>query len=366
MRRFFHGMAALVLSVGPLGMAWAADPQYRVRDLSALTGLSDATVFSMNNRGDVALYDHDSGHGFLWRDGTLHDLGTAVSGLALNDRGAVAGTRRGADGSARAFLWRDGRFTDLNDALGAGSAEANGINASGQITGTADGRAYVWDGRRVRYLDLPGATGSTGADISDRGVVGGAFERANDGLDARAFVARDGRVEVLPEPIVFEFGGRYEALAVNDKGSAVVRYWDYNWGDIGSSLYLDGRLIDLGVNRLAMDINARDWAVGTNFWEVNEDEFVRTAMLYRADGSRDLNGLLVAASAARWDLQIANAINDRGQIAGYGVLGDGSERIFLATPVPEASGIAMLLAGLGVVGAAARVRRRTAGGTAAP
>ncbi|WP_232539920.1 PEP-CTERM sorting domain-containing protein [Azohydromonas aeria] len=366
---FLHRLAALALGAGAsLGALAQADfAEYRLRDLSALTGLDDVSVFSMNRRGDFTLLDFDSRHSFLWRGGRLHDLGAWGGGdVVVNDRGEVAGARLGADGSRRPFVWRDGSFKDLSGVLGTRDGQANGINARGAVIGTADGLAYVWEGGRVRWLDVPGARGSVGLDINDRGLVVGGFEPGEgDDLDQRGFTApRGGGVTVMGEPIVFEYGGEYSFTAVNERGNAVVRWYDYNWGEVGSSLWIDGRYVNLGSVSLAVDINNRDLAVGTDVYEVDYHEYERVAMLYRAEGSRALDDLLIGSAAEGWRLESANAVNDRGQFIGRGTAPDGSQRIYLATPVPEAGSWAMLLAGMGVVGAVA-ARRRRAGDPAA-
>jgi hypothetical protein len=68
----------------------------------------------------------------------------------------------------------------------------------------------------------------------------------------------------------------------------------------------------------------------------------------------DLNTVL-DASGAGWTLNYAAAIDDSGQIVGYGTIG-GNMHAFLLNPVPEPSACAMLVGGLGLVGAV--VRRR--------
>lgn len=47
----------------------------------------------------------------------------------------------------------------------------------------------------------------------------------------------------------------------------------------------------------------------------------------------DLNSLL-KDSGSGWTLEVANAINDKGQIVGYGLNPLGQTEAFLLTPVP--------------------------------
>jgi PEP-CTERM motif len=69
-------------------------------------------------------------------------------------------------------------------------------------------------------------------------------------------------------------------------------------------------------------------------------------------GMVDLNALIDPTSG--WSLEFGTAINDRGQITGWGVLG-GQEHAFLLTTVPEPS--TFVLAGLGAIGVLRYFRR---------
>jgi probable HAF family extracellular repeat protein len=56
-------------------------------------------------------------------------------GLGINDRGEVVGRSSRADGSSGAFLWRDGTMIDLGALTGAPRSEAFAINNRGQVLG---------------------------------------------------------------------------------------------------------------------------------------------------------------------------------------------------------------------------------------
>lgn len=359
MQRLVHGVVAATLAAGTCVGALAAELRYRLQDLNALTGLEHISVQALNNRGDFTLVDSDSDRSYLWRGGRLHDLGAWGGGtLDLNERGDVVGTRLMDNGQRLPFLWRDGRFTNLAESLGASVGAAHAVNEKGQVVGDADGRAFLYDGRQARYLDIPDAINSAAVDINDRGLIVGRAEYANDDIDERAFVVRNGVHAKMGEPIELEWGGQYEAMAVNNKGSVAVRYWDYNWGELGSSLYVGGRYTDLGYDSFAVDLNERDWAAGYGVAEVDYHEYAFFALVIH-DGRQDyLGNLLTPAAQARWDLMEGlTGINDRGQLLGHGDLADGRSHAFIATPVPEAPAVAMMLAGLGVVGAARWARR---------
>ena len=69
------------------------------------------------------------------------------------------------------------------------------------------------------------------------------------------------------------------------------------------------------------------------------------AFLYSGGVMTDLNTLIDPTSG--WVLQTAQAINDSGQITGYGIIG-GQTHAFLLTPIPEPSSV--VLAALGFAG----------------
>jgi probable HAF family extracellular repeat protein len=140
---------------------------------------AQGAALDINARGEIVGFSEDSAFArrpFVWRDGTLVDLGVfpgenAVARV-INDRGQVAG-----DGASGAFLWEEGS-TILLGSLGGGVTEVTAINAQGDVAGaglTPDGaqHAFVWvQGRLVDLgLGLSGAEGSKAVAINDRGDV---------------------------------------------------------------------------------------------------------------------------------------------------------------------------------------------------
>jgi probable HAF family extracellular repeat protein len=67
-----------------------------------------------------------------------------------------------------------------------------------------------------------------------------------------------------------------------------------------------------------------------------------------ADGMRNLNDLL-DPSGAGWTLRDAIAINDAGQIVGYGTSPPGAQHGFLLTPVPEPPTLALVALALALL-----------------
>ena len=95
--------------------------------------------------------------------------------------------------------------------------------------------------------------------------------------------------------------------------------------------------------------------VGSVFLPPGGGEDLARASLY-ADGTlHALDQLLRPADTARWNLIEAFDINDAGQILLQGERKrTGEWGVLIATPVPEPAALALMVAGLGVVGTAAR------------
>lgn len=118
----------------------------------------------LNDKDDVVGVSGD--HAFLYRRGTLTDLGTlpgdaSSSANAINNNGEIVGASVAVDGvTSRAFIYVNGQMYDLNSLLDtaipiAGSVkleEAVGINSHGWIAanGTRDGQRYAYLLKRVR------------------------------------------------------------------------------------------------------------------------------------------------------------------------------------------------------------------------
>jgi probable HAF family extracellular repeat protein len=300
-----------------------------------------------------------------WQSGEITDLGVLEGGFeseanAVNGRGQAVGaftntvpdpnSMFGLGYQTRAFSWQDGTMQDLGS-LGAGTdAQAQFVNERGQVIGwyytssapntdcastfpLATG-SFIWE-KATGMVDLGtfGGTCTVATGINDRGKVVGISVTA-DHIE-RAFLWDRGSFQDLGG----SFGGtQIGAEGLNDRGQTA------GWATLpGESTFHAalwkhvGGLTDLGVLSkdscsLATSINGQTQVVGASMPDCSIDNTSR-AFLWEDGSMLNLNALI--PPSAPLHLQWAQDINDRGEIAGMGILPNGDGHVFLLIPCDE-------------------------------
>lgn len=282
-----------------------------LRGLGLLNGYS-TSARSVNNAGDVAgtavePTEYRRRRAFLYADGQMRDLGDLggdwATAAAVNGARQVVGLSGNAFGEPRAFLYAHGHMTDLS-AMAPEGRQVNpvDINERGDITGTwvIDGepRSFVYAAGQWTDLGSLGGINAWPNRINDAGWVTGSANRVDIRLVAFLYTPEGGMRELAFENDAFQVIGR----GLNNRGEVV--------GD-GYS-----------------------------------DHGPCCTFFSRGAVTTELNALLEPGSG--WTIYQAFAINDRGEIAGYGCGEPGCTIVRLA-PVPEPAAWAILLAGLGLL-----------------
>lgn len=301
---------------------------YEPTDLGTLVGYESSYAFGINDLGQVVGWSYNAnrqGHAFLWQNSNnLTDLGTLPNkessvAYAINDAGEVIGSSSSPGESELAFSWKNGTIRQLSTLPGGqeGSA-ANDINNAGKIIGWAYtasmAHAVSWNDNNITDLGGLDNNASVGLGINDKGEsVGYSNYVTNNSLTTHAILwdKNDTLTDLTPQAVFTS------ARRINKKGTVLINsFSDY--------LLRKGKITELG-DLDALDLNDKEKVVGYKF-NSNGDS---AAVLWEQGIVTDLNDLLPPNSG--WQLNTATAINNNGQIAGYGYH-NGQARAFLLTP----------------------------------
>lgn len=346
-RRRARAWAAAMLAMLPL-LASAAPAHYAYAPASgkysAAFGLNNAGQYAVNNHAPEVPFETASISGGTNPVGLDGLGGKGAQIRAINNKGEAVGISTTADNEVHSFLYSSGRMQDLTQAYGLSAVSA--INDRGDIAGqTADSRAYVFRNGRVEVI---GPRTSTADAINKPGDV--LVTYFSYGQPSRTAVYSGGMLSDLPR-----VGKAYASgLALNDAGW-VAGYFTEGASPSQAFLYDGAKIVELApaaASSTAYDLNNLGDAVGT---------MDGRAFLYTNGELIDLNTLidpdadllLTSAIAINDSEQILAASCDRAGVFCYATM--------LLSPVPavpEPSTVAMLLAGLALSGHLARGGRQ--------
>jgi len=365
MNQLFACTAAVLAAISSV----SAQSRYAVTDLGTLPGTTTSIARGLNDRGDVV--GSCSGGtspnevACVWRNGVLSNLGKLSGGNysdanAINLSGVVVGD--GDTGNWRPQSW----VTTPNGLVNifpnnGGNTHTVGINNSGAICGyytkslsgnTASWRGAIWtvdpkDPRKIRMTDLPALPGN---DPKFTSAIPFAFNQSgqaagwavNDIIGQQASFWNNDAAHSIVQ--LGAFPGDWSSIAwgISDLGQVVGEshppagcrpvLWD---NDAAHTPYELPLLPDDNYGT-ATAINSLGQILGwTATSAPNTSDVGPMHLVVWVDGNVfELESLLDPTSGADWSITSANAINNLGQIAGFGVH-NGQTHAFLLTPIAQ-------------------------------
>jgi len=331
---------------------------FTIKNLGTFGGSTRAS--GLNDRGQVAGYSFGTpsqAHAFRYTEGIgLLDLSRIANnpntyGAGINKSGQVSGSidRSAGAGGYHAYRFTDGvGLVDLGSLPGYRFSYGGPINKSGQVAGTAYGHDPDMS-RAYRYTD--------GTGMEDLGSLVPGRSSFVEGMNNAGHVV--GTAEVLTTPPGYEWNPGHaflyrsrrgmqdlnkmidtsldwelrRASAISDEGQ-IVGFGEHKGVGVRAYRFHNGKVKDLGTFpgggiSYALGINNRGDVVGAAYLDASGAGNFRAMLYTDARGIQNLNDLIDPSLG--WVLRKAVAINNRGQIAGWGEL-KGEERAFLLTP----------------------------------
>jgi probable HAF family extracellular repeat protein len=319
----FLGFITLLLISVP-GAHGDPSIRFHITDLGVLRGALESAAVAINNNGQISgmlgypeaiqVFRLDQHQMTTFPNWPGHNISYVAD---MNDEGTIAGTAGQNPDIRFPFIVHGDRLENLAPLFPGMPAYFRGINNRGEIVGTytrdpyrSDWTAFIYSNGVVKPLTFGPRDFSAANAINDFGVAVG-------------FSA--GRAAVFSGDDVIPLDFASSAEAINNRGSIV--------GVMGARpfLYRDGVVTDIGLlpgdeSAGPTAINNFDMVVGTS--RISWDE--TRPFVYQDGALYDLNDLI--QPRGHWVLSVANDINDRGEIVGYG-MHKGVMRAFRLTPM---------------------------------
>ena len=346
----------------PLGLR--AGTIYDITDLGVLPGGSYSAATAIGSNGLVAGYG-DDGSGntnpFLWSAASgLFELtidSVLAESFGVNASGTAVGYQLNGDFTMSAFLANAAGSTTI-PTLGGSNNAATAINDGGTVVGYSDTAGgsqlafrYSGGASSTSLGVLPGGSNSAAYAINQSGAIAGAADDSNGAFHAVVYTGGAWIDLGIPNGYVSS-----AAAAISNSGLVAGTLAD----PYGATMGFLWSPSDPGVMTLlgALTPGGDSQAYGVNSSGVVVGSADGVALLYDGSGIYDLNTLL-GASSTGWKLEAATAIDDAGQIVGYGEY-NGAAHGFLLDPesTPEPSSALLVVAGLFLT---ASWRRRASG-----
>jgi len=324
-------------------------PTYNVIDLGTLGGISSQAL-GINNSGQIVGYaatTNQPHHAAFWANSSSPPIdlgalgGTFGEALGINDSGEIVGdATTPADAEDDAAVWtnHNSGAVDLGS-LGGPDGAAQGINGLGQMVGYAtasngDTHATFWANSSSSAIDLGTLGGTFGEALGINGIgqiVGDALTTSN-AADHAAFWANNSSSAVD----LGSLGGTYSgASSINNSGQIVGYAYTTSNATYHATVWTNTSTgpIDLGTlggaDSQANGNNGTGQIVGYSQTTSNTDTHATLWTNSSSSAIVDLNSLIPTNSG--WVLQQANAINDSGEIVGFGTIGSNTHAFALVT-----------------------------------
>jgi probable HAF family extracellular repeat protein len=318
-------------------------PRYRVIDLGVPPGAVASAAVAINNSGQVVGYANDSSgapRAFIWSRTTgIQELGTLGGNTSvatgINSAGHVTGYSTTASGETHAFFWSGGLMHDLGmlGLPGVTFSAARAIDDQDLVVGNSGAHAFSWSPHTGVMIELGTATNSIAYAVRG-GYIAGSF-------GFLPFVSNQ-----FPVTAAAIIGGGIggSARGVNDFQHVT------GCADFGSTssafIYRPGAnpptMIDLGnVGPPFAFVTLHGCGEGINNW----DQIVGWSSEFRGEAPAIVRGFVYSGGRMfelsrqlefplQWQITVGRAINDSGQIAAQGILGNRHHALLL-DPIPE-------------------------------
>jgi uncharacterized membrane protein len=261
-------------------------------------------------------------------------------GLGINNNAAeqIVGVVPSPYSENHAALWNNGAYVNLHTLFGYApyiESAAIDINDNGIVVGHAGLQACRFDTSSQEFEILKISRGEPiyATAINNKGIIVGATWRYSEPITLRPFLY-DGTMHQLPIPSGGSFVPLNTYIDINDSDNIVGTYHIIGSGMRAFSYSSSNSQVedihnDAFAESNARSINNNHVIVGQVYDSLGE----KFAMIkYPSEELKKLIDLVVNPN--HWKLETATAINDQGEIVGYGKY-YGHSRAFLLIPITE-------------------------------